>query len=95
MFEINADMKVRIAIYDFVKHHGCYPNRIIMGNNLAEELRRKYYYHYFPIRAYEDLVREKKLKIPCEFEGIPVDIDYENPNNLEVGYMVKWLENKH
>ena len=88
--KMTADMKVQTALYDFENHIGIRPNRITMGYSLANELHAM----YCPIKTLEEVEREVKgLKV--EYEGIPVYIDHANPNNLEVGYMVKWMENKY
>lgn len=86
---MNADMKVQIALYEFEKLHGIRPNKIVMGNNLVNELQAM----YCPIKTIEEVKIESKAII-AEYEGIPVYIDLVNPNNLEVGYMVKWMEGK-
>ena len=41
----------------------------------------------------EEMARGQKLGVYCEYKGIPIKVDYENPELLEVGYMVKWMEN--
>ena len=94
MIEMNADMKVQTLLYGFEREHGIRPNRIIMGWHLANELRNQFYYNYIPIRALEELAEMRSLGVTCEYEGIPIKIDYDNPNILEVGYMVNWLEPK-
>jgi hypothetical protein len=37
---------------------------------------------------------KERASIRCEYMGIPIHIDYDSPDILEVGYMVKWMENK-
>lgn len=76
-YEVTADEKVRHALWNFECAMGIRPNRIIMGCNLADELRRMY------------LCNTVSEKIVCEYEGIPVTVNYENPNMLEVGYAMK------
>lgn len=94
MIEMNADMKVQTLLYGFERENGIRPNRIIMGYHLADELRNQFYYNYIPIRTLEEMAEMRNLGVTCEYEGIPIKIDYDNPNILEVGYMVKWLESK-
>lgn len=94
MIEIDANTKVQTLLYGFERENGIRPNRIIMGCNLADELANQFYYNYIPIRTLEELAEMKNLGVTCEYEGIPIKIDYDNPDNLEVGYMVKWLEPK-
>lgn len=76
-YEVTADEKVRHALWNFECAMGIRPNRIIMGNNLADELRRMY------------LCNTAWEKVVYEYEGIPVTVNYENPNMLEVGYAMK------
>ena len=85
---MTADKKVRTAICEFVNHFNIYPNRIIMGYNLVEELHRQFISSVIPLREIE----RELGKLKCMYENIPIDIDYDNTNNLEVGYMVKWFE---
>lgn len=94
-FEIDADTKVRTAVYEFENEFGIFPNRIIMGSNLADELSRTFLNNTIPMKTLEELAMVRELGIRVEYEGIPVKIDYDNQNNLEVGYMVKWMENKY
>lgn len=76
-YEVTADEKVRAALWDFECAMGIRPNRIIMGYNLVAELRRMY------------LCNTTSEEIVYEYEGIPVTVNYENPNMLEVGYAMK------
>lgn len=94
MIKIDADTKVQTLLYDFERENGIRPNRIIMGCDLADELRNQFYFNYIPIRTLEEMAEMKNLGVECKYEGIPIKIDYDNPDTLEVGYMVKWLEPK-
>ena len=94
MIEMSADMKVRCALYEFERINGIYPNRINMGYHLADELAEQFFYSNIPIKTLEELARERNMGKIYEYEGIPVNVDYDNPDVLEVGYMTKWLENK-
>ena len=76
-YEISADEKVRAALYNFQCAMGIRPNRITMGCNLSDELRRMYLCNTIPLKGI------------YEYEGIPVTIDYKNQDILEVGYMMK------
>ena len=95
MFEMSADMKVQMALHEFESHYNIRPNRITMGHHLVDELLHQTYWPYFPIRAFEDLVCKQKIGVFGKYEGIPVKIDYDNHDILEVGYMVEWMENKY
>lgn len=94
MTEMSANMKVQCALHEFERINGMYPNRINMGYHLADELAEQFFYNNIPIKTLEELARERNLGVLREYEGIPVNIDYNNPNILEVGYITKWLENK-
>lgn len=93
-FEMDADTKVRTALYEFEMVNGIRPNRINMGYKLSDELMNQFYYNTIPVKTLAELAKEKSLGVWAEYEGIPVKIDYDNPDILEVGYMVKWTENK-
>ena len=94
-FEIDTDTKVRTAIYEFENKFGFFPNRINMGHKLSDELANQFYYNTIPIQTFAELAKQKNFGVWAEYEGIPVKIDYDNPDILEVGYMVKWMENKY
>lgn len=91
----DIDEIVRAAVYDFEVEHGIYPNRIIMGCNLLDKLRSVFLGDNIPIGRLEELAKEQRCGIKCQYDSIPVKVDYENPNNLEVGYMVKREEDKY
>lgn len=92
VLKMNADMKVRCALYEFERVNGIRPNRIVMGYRLLDELTSQFYYTNVPMKTLEEAARERKLCVYCEYEGIPVKADYDNPELLEVGYMAKWME---
>lgn len=94
MIEMDANMKVQCALYDFERVNGIRPNRIIMGHHLLDEVINQFYINTAPMKTLEETAREQKLGVYCKYEGIPVKVDYDNPDILEVGYMTKWLENK-
>ena len=93
-FEMDANTKVRTAVYEFENKFGLFPNRINMGYKLSDELARQFYYDTIPVQTLAELAKQKNLGVWAEYEGIPVKIDYDNPDILEVGYMVKWTGNK-
>ena len=92
MIKMDADSKVRILLYDFERVNGLRPNRITMGWKLADELANQFYYMRVSVQR---LTEVERSNLHAEYEGIPVKIDYDNPDILEVGYMVKWTENKN
>jgi hypothetical protein len=75
-YEVPADEKLQAALWNFECAIRVRPNRITIGYNLAEELRRKF----------SCAVSSKSV---YEYEGIPVAIDYNNPNIIEVRYVMK------
>jgi hypothetical protein len=95
MLEMDANMKAQCALYEFERTHGIRPNRIVMGYHLLDEVVDTFYDKNFTMKTLEEVAREQKLGVRCEYMGIPVEVDYNNTELLEVGYMVKWMENKH
>lgn len=91
---LDADTKVRTAVYEFTDEFGYFPNRIIMGYKLLDEALNQFYCNTIPIKTLAELTEEKNLGVYAKYEGIPVEIDYKNPDRLEVGYMSEWLKNK-
>ena len=94
VLKMDANMKVQCALYDFERVNGIRPNRIVMGYHLLDEVVNQFYINTVPMKTLEEVAREQKLGVYCKYEGIPVKVDYDNPDLLEVGYMTKWLENK-
>jgi hypothetical protein len=90
--KMNADMKARTILRDFYEHYGIWPNKIIMGYRLVDELRREF---FGTVVTFEEAKVVLNGDVKCEYVGIPVDIDYDNPDRLEVGIMFKWMENKY
>ena len=74
--EVTADEKVQAALYNYQAVFRIRPNRITIGLNLFHELRREYGITI-------------SLNDVYEYEGIPITVDYKNPNILEVGYVMK------
>lgn len=74
--KVTADEKVQAALYNYQAALRIRPNRITMGLNLLNELRREYWITI-------------SLKDVYEYEGIPITVDYKNPNILEVGYVMR------
>jgi hypothetical protein len=93
--KMTADMKVRNAICGFVEIYNTFPNRIIMGYRLLYELRNIFFSSYTPLKTFEELIREQERGVTHEFEGIPIKVDNDNPDTLEVGLMIKWTEEKY
>ena len=60
-------------------------NKIIMGCNVYQEFQRQFYYGYIEEKEILDCALTSKSK----FYGIPVEVDYENLNRLEIGHMIK------
>lgn len=87
--EIDVNTKIQMALYDFENSCNIIPNRIVMGYNLLNKLIAQLF-DTLPMKAVEDMKKEPTIK----YEGIPVVVDYNNPDNLEVGYMAKWMEAK-
>ena len=89
---MDTDMKVMAAIHDFANQYGEYPNRVVMGCNLVDELRRRFMAEVVPIKELDKIVEAQNMGIRCEYDGIPIEVDYDNPDRLEVGWMTKWIE---
>lgn len=84
--DMDVETKLFIALREFEEHYGVRPNKIIMGNKLVNELHAIFC-------SVKTLELEKKIKYTiCEYKGIPINIDYDYPNNLEVGYMARLTE---
>lgn len=75
-YKVSADEKVQAALWNFESAMRIRPNRITMGLNLVDELRSVYGCTIAMNGVYE-------------YEGIPITVDYKNPNILEVGYVMK------
>ena len=75
-YEVTADEKVQAALYNYQAALRICPNRITMGLNLFNELRRE----YRVVFSFNDVY---------SYEGIPITVDYKNPDILEVGYVMK------
>jgi hypothetical protein len=91
---MDADTKVRTALCDFERFNNIRPNRLTMGYNLADELKHQFYSDS-PVGTLEAIAMGQELGVRYEYEGIPIKIDCDNPDVLEVGYMIKWMENKY
>lgn len=85
--DMDVETKLFIALREFEEHYGVRPNKIIMGNKLVNELNSI----FCSLKTLEKVEKETKCVI-CEYKGIPINIDYDYPNNLEVGYMARWIE---
>ena len=71
---------VKTALHEFEYDYGVRPNRIAMGFNMLRELHKMFHIG-MPMNL---------DNLAVEYEGIPINIDYINLDNLEVGYMSKW-----
>lgn len=91
-FKMDANMKVQCALYEFERVNGIRPNRITMGYHLVDELGRQFLMEIVPIKTLEEMADMRKLGVLREYEGIPIKVDYDNPDLLEVGYTTKWIE---
>lgn len=88
--EEDVDAKIQMALYEFENSCNIIPNRIVMGYNLVNKLIAQLF-DTLPVKTIEEMKKEPTIK----YEGIPVVVDYNNPEVLEVGYMSRWIENKH
>lgn len=88
-YKVTTDEKVRMLLYDFERENGIRPNRINMGWHLADELANQFFYMRVSVMT---MTEQERDGFRAEYEGIPIKIDYNNPDTLEVGYMVKWIE---
>ena len=80
---VNPHIRVQQAIDSFQCNHGMCPNTIIMGYHLSNEL----YTQFAPIIDIKEVVEIENKGRVAAYEGIPVEIDMNNPNRLCVGYM--------
>lgn len=89
-FGIDANMRVQLALNDFENGFGIRPNRIVMGYHLLDEVVDTFYDKNFTMKILEEAARKQNLGVCCEYHGIPVKVDYDNPNTLEVGCMMSF-----
>lgn len=89
-FKIDANMKVQLALNDFENGFGIRPNRIVMGYQLLDDIVDTFYDKNFAMKTLDEAARMQKLGVYCKYEGIPVEIDHDNPNTLEVGCMMSF-----
>lgn len=83
---MKADTLVRRAISDYWGKIGFEPNKIILGYNLLNALRRDILHMDNPV----DKLEELRLNVRYEYMGIPIEVDYNNPYALKVGYMADY-----
>ena len=88
--EEDVNAKIQMALYEFENSCNIIPNRIVMGYNLVNKLIAQLF-DGVPTAIVEHMKKEPIIK----YEDIPVVVDYNNPEVLEVGYMSRWMENKH
>lgn len=89
-FGIDANMRVQLALSDFENGFSFRPNRIVMGYRLLNEIVDTFYDKNFTMETLEEAARKNNYRVCCEYHGIPVEIDYDNPNTLEVGCMMSF-----
>ena len=83
---MTADDYVMTAMESYWRENGIYPNALIMGRGLLSELKR----NVFSFNNLED-----SRCVSCEFCGIPIDVDYFNPDALKVGHMVDYTNDRY
>lgn len=88
--KVDVNTKVQLALNDFTNGFGIRPNRIVMGHSLLDEALDTFYDKNFTMKTLEEAARMQNLEVYCKYEGIPVKIDYDNPNTLEVGCMMSF-----
>lgn len=93
-YKVTVDEKIQTTLYNFENDTGLRPNRIVMGCNLVDELAKQFYTNSIPMKTLKEMAENRNLGVTCKYEGIPIKVDYDNPDILEVGYMVNWMENK-
>ena len=75
--KVDVNENIQMALLSFENDFGVRPNRIIMGYVLVRKLLDMFYSNT-PYKEDEFV----------KYYDISVSVDYENPNKLEVGYMV-------
>lgn len=93
--KMTADMKVQTALYDFENNFGVRPNTIVMGYHFLDEVVDIFYDKNFRMKTLEEVAKEQNLGVYCKYEGIPIKIDYNNPDTLKVGCMMDWTGKKY
>lgn len=83
---MRADTRIGRAISDYWCKTGFEPNKIILGYNLLNALRRDILHITNPVDRFEEL----RLDVRYEYMGIPIEVDYNNPYALKVGYMADY-----
>jgi hypothetical protein len=80
---IERNLIESLSVYEC--KYGFTPNKIVMGYDV---------YQYFQTQFYCEYVKEKDeylgYKTTCAFWGVPIEVDYKNPNRLEIGHMIKF-----
>ena len=94
MIDMDTCTKLMISLDNFENDYNIMPNKIIIGYLLAAELCSYLDNNPIPTVSLEDVEKEKRCGTWGTWEGVPVFIDYKNPNTLEVGYMKSWKESK-
>lgn len=82
MLEMDANMKVQCALYEFERVYGIRPNRINMGYHLSDKLLNQFYYNCISVQTLEEAMAKRNMELRCEYEGIPVKIDYKKSRTI-------------
>ena len=81
---MNKFSQIQEAICTIEFKYGMHPNKIIIGSDLLEDFKK-----------YTNLVKVEKSEltsIPSTFStfcGVSFEVDEDNPNRLEIGYMIR------
>ena len=66
--------------------YGFAPNKIIMGYNVYQYFQTQFRYEYIKGTGFDFLLDGKTNSY---FWGVPIELDKENTNRLEIGHMIK------
>lgn len=72
--------KFQFNLYEFKDSFKPIPNKIILGYRLYDTLRSQ-------IPVYK--ADSNELISYVSFKGIPIEVDYDNPDKFEVEYMIR------
>ena len=95
---IHSDVVAEVIDYEITKRnlieslstyeckYGFTPNKIIMGCNVHKYFQRQFHHEYNDSKELRGYLSNETT---CYFYGVPVEVDYNNPNKLEIGHMIK------
>lgn len=83
---VGTSEKIFKAMGSYRAKNNLLPNKLVIGYKMIDRLRREILHFNHPVDKLEDL----RLKVKYEFYGVPVEVDYDNPDTLKVGYMVDY-----